>query len=571
MRQIVTLRIMKWLPAPVLSVLAALFLSLSFPPFPLAPLQIPAFLCLFELAKRPVAMRSFLGYSYVSFVLWNLFTTYWLMMAHVGAGVAAVFANAAIMLLPMVLIRYFVRKNWGVTASLMMAASWVSYEFLHHRWDLAWPWLSLGNAWSSFPSLVQYVSQTGILGISFWVVFSSALLYLWLSAGWERRGMRTGDLTGSSGLQSSGRFAGSLRFAGSGRFVGSRRFTGSGRIAGSGRRRRLQTVITFTPLLLFPAVSLFQFLTFNPPDSEPIHIAVVQPNSDSYQPLGGHPTLDHLTDHLLTLSEHARTDSTDLILWPENALDTSTAFGTRLTSRIADSTSSWNSALVTGTGYIKTYKETGLMPLLTRTSASGTPYNVYNAALFFRQDGMHSSYLKGRLVPFVERLPFADFLFRFDVFGWVDWQRFYGYGLGTEAVPFELSDGTRFPALICYDSVFPSWVSRFVQDGAGFISIITNDGWWGDSAGHVQHFEYAKLRALEHRQWVVRSANNGISGVIDPLGRVVQKTDYWTEDVFHQTIYKNEQPTFYARWGDWVGGLMLILVIAGRASGRFWR
>lgn len=605
-----------------LALLSALFLSFSFPPFPLPLLQIPAFFGLMQLATRPIPLRSFLGYSYLSMVLWNLCTTYWLMMAHVGAGVGAILANAAVMLIPLIAIRAFL-QSWtrgrglsGVVSAICIASTWTGYEFLHHRWDLAWPWLSLGNAWSQWIPLVQYISVTGILGITFWVVFGSALLYI-------------GIATTPESVEPNPSTRNKLQ-------------------------PRLRSSIVQFALLLFvlpPALSLmyYSFASLDSglasqdtrpvtpdthltsPDSgtsmtqvgphekaitprtgevtapSRLEIVIVQPNSDSYQPLGGHPSLTHLTDHLLELTRRARTDSTDLILWPENALDTTLSLQNGIIQRLADSTRAWNTSLVTGAGYLKTYPSDpsdpsdpsnpsrSTTPLLNRQSEGGIRYNIYNAALFLGPDGVpperDATYLKGRLVPFVERFPFANFLFRLDHFGWIPWERFFGYGLGTEPLPFTLPSGDSFPALICYDSVFPGWVNRFAgQDSGqdskqgsgqgtsfssgteltsdsgrnvGFIAIITNDGWWGDSAGHVQHFEYARLRAVEHRQWVVRSANNGISGAINPRGQVVHKTEYWTEDAFRQTITTHPYPTLYARYGDWVGGISLLFVLFG--------
>src|SRR5699024_7198099 len=87
-------------------------------------------------------------------------------------------ANSAVMTLP-VMLQYQAQKKlnniWLI--ALLQTAFWVSYEYLHHHWDLAWPWLSLGNAWANVPELVQYISATGYLGVSFWVVLVSSLTY----------------------------------------------------------------------------------------------------------------------------------------------------------------------------------------------------------------------------------------------------------------------------------------------------------------------------------------------------------------------------------------------------------
>jgi apolipoprotein N-acyltransferase len=144
----------------------------------------------------------------------------------------------------------------------------------------------------------------------------------------------------------------------------------------------------------------------------------------------------------------------------------------------------------------------------------------------------------------------------------VDWGSLNSYGLGREATVFEIDD-SKTPALICYDSVFPGWVQQFTENGSDFLTIITNDGWWGDSNGHVQHFAYARLRAIEQRRWIARSANNGISGIISPDGKIQLKTDYWTEEAFSFKIFTSDRLTFYGRYGDWLPILCLIFSVGG--------
>lgn len=501
----------KW----ALALTAPFLLALSFPPFSISILQIPAFIFLFRVALLCETKRQTVYYVYPSFVLWNLFSTYWLMMATVAGGLAAILANAAIMLIPLLLIRYlFASGIRPVFASFFAASVWVAYEFLHHNWDLSWPWLTLGNGWANLTGVIQYITVTGVFGISFWVMFSAALFFYW--------------------IQKPHPFL--LKSA----------------------------VIVF---LIFPVWSAVSMLMITQHHGEPLEVVIVQPNSDSYIRYGGLPSLDALLDKLLIMSDDARTEQTDIIIWPENAIDSSLSIHSPYFNRLRDSVRVWNTQLITGTGLID-YYETESPPSVTRETASGTLFNVYNAALNLQPVGGDQIYRKGRLVPIVERFPFVEFFQRIDRYGWVDWGSRAGYGLGTSATLFEVN-GAYTPALICYDSVFPGWVNRFVDEGANFLTIITNDGWWGDSHGHIQHFAFARLRAIEHRMWIARSANNGISGIISPDGRVQAETEYWTEAAFNFTIYTNEQPTFYSRYGNWVGVLSVIFGFIGLFYIRF--
>src|SRR5690606_5843837 len=140
-------------------------------------------------------------------------------------------------------------------------------------------------------------------------------------------------------------------------------------------------------------------------------------------------------------------------------------------------------------------------------------------------DGSIASYEKTNLVPIVERFPFYGFFSKFPVPGF-EWPQIMGYGRGNEIINFEF-EGIKSPAMICYDSVFPDWVRKSVLAGADFIAIITNDGWWGSTSGHIQHYDFARIRAIETNRSVVRSANNGISGMVHANGEIHSKTQYW--------------------------------------------
>ena len=492
-----------------LSVTSGVFLGLSFPPFDLSILQIPALICLFRLMQISTSWRQAIFYAYPSLVLWNLIVTYWLMMATVTGGIAAIVANAAIMLLPLLLIRsLFVSSMHPVLQALIATAAWISYEFLHHHWDLAWPWLTLGNGWANLTGPIQYISVTGVHGISFWVLFSAALFYKYLEEPVKP-----------------------LLYSG---------------------------ILVF---LAFPVFSVLATITAQKADGDPVEVAVIQPNSDSYVQYGGHGSVRYLLDHLLTLSSDVVTEKTDMILWPENAIDTGLPMRNFYFDLISDSMRAWNTQLITGSGFLEYFEEDNLPPVY-RTTVNDRHYKIFNAAFQLTPDREPVVYRKGKLVPFVERPPFLNFFAAADLLGLVDWGSQMGYGRGSEMVNLGVN-GHSTPALICYDSVFPSWVNRSVNKGAGFLAIITNDGWWGDSNGHLQHFAYARLRAIEQRRWIARSANNGISGIISPDGKVQLQTEYWTEDAFTFTLYTNQQKTFYSRHGEWFGQLMVIIAGSG--------
>jgi apolipoprotein N-acyltransferase len=162
----------------------------------------------------------------------------------------------------------------------------------------------------------------------------------------------------------------------------------------------------------------------------------------------------------------------------------------------------------------------------------------------------------------VERVPFVNprWFAHLKYFG--------GYGRGKNLQPFTLPFG-KVGVLICYESIFPQRARTFRRNGANLIVNITNDAWFGESLAPYQHEAHLALRAIENRVGIVRAANTGISGYIDPLGRFHGETQM---DVPASRVYNAQTTnvlTPYVRIGDWLGTLALLATIAGLAWARF--
>ena len=141
--------------------------------------------------------------------------------------------------------------------------------------------------------------------------------------------------------------------------------------------------------------------------------------------------------------------------------------------------------------------------------------------------------------------------------------------LKTEKVPVIFTDhqNVRTSAIICYESVYGEFTAKTIRKGAGLIFVITNDGWWGNTPGHKQHFLFSVLRAIETRRSVARSANTGISAFINQRGDVFQKTAYWVPAVIRQQINTNNKLTYYVKNGDYIARISafisaLVLIIS---------
>lgn len=184
--------------------------------------------------------------------------------------------------------------------------------------------------------------------------------------------------------------------------------------------------------------------------------------------------------------------------------------------------------------------------------------NVFNAAGLFAADGtLSQQYEKVHLLPFGEALPLS---WRFPILKKIN----FGQGNfqpGTVLDP--ITAGTRkFGTLICFESIFPGLSRRYVRQGVDFLVNITNDGWFGDTPGPVQHAQMCIMRTVENRRSLVRSANTGISMVVDPWGRIVSSLGLDRMGTLVEPVIVLRERTIYSRTGDVpVASFSLVIVV----------
>jgi apolipoprotein N-acyltransferase len=141
-------------------------------------------------------------------------------------------------------------------------------------------------------------------------------------------------------------------------------------------------------------------------------------------------------------------------------------------------------------------------------------------------------------------------------------------GWGTQkdrGVFFSAVDSTGIGPIICYESVYGEFVTGYVKNGANLLFVITNDGWWGDTPGYHQHAAFSSLRAIETRRSLARSANTGISCLINQRGDIFQKLGWWKRGAIKGTLNANRKLTYYVKNGDYIGRtacIFSILIVA---------
>jgi apolipoprotein N-acyltransferase len=165
------------------------------------------------------------------------------------------------------------------------------------------------------------------------------------------------------------------------------------------------------------------------------------------------------------------------------------------------------------------------------------------------------------LVPFGEYVPLKSVFF----FAAPLVQAVSNFSAGTQPTVLQL-DGRPASTAICYEIVYPELVRRFVREGSQLLTTITNDAWFGRSSAPYQHFEQASLRAIEEGRYLARAANTGISGFVDPYGRVIAQSRLFEPLAMVGTVRYLTEATVYSRIGDLFAWLCVAIVLAALLS-----
>ena len=454
---------------------------------------------------------------FCTFFSLNFLLTSWLIYAHWFGGIFASIVNGLLMSLVCFSIYKIKVKLGDKQAYFAFPIIWLAFEYLHLNWDLTWPWMSLGNVFAEHPNWIQWYEYTGVLGGSFWVLIVNVLLYFTLNK-----------------LLIKESFVKPIVFS---------------------------TLFIVTPFVLSnKTVSNTNYLV-----GDEVNIVIVQPNYEPHNVKFTIPQEVQLQE-VEKLIQASLLKKPDLVVLPETFI-TDWIWESRLeTAPSVLRLKSWldktpKTQILSGASSGKVLKDNQALKKTARKSRNGTIYEVFNSALLLSAEKPTQVFHKSKLVPGAEMTPFSSILKPvFDKFPVKLGGTIGNFGTNDTLQNFKTYKGD-FTPIICYESVFGEYVSSFNSLGSSWICIITNDGWWGDTFGHQQHNSYARLRAIENRKYVVRSANTGISSVINPLGMVEQFLPYGESGIIEATITKSHKITFYAKHGDYMGRLASFLTI----------
>jgi len=520
----------------VLALSTGILFGCSFPPIPLGPLACIALVPLLLLTERLRSHRSRFLYSYLSFFVASCIALYWVGgFTHAKDPFLMLAGGLLLLWEPLffsviVLSYFFVRRSFGLNAGLVaLPFIWISFEWLYALGEFAFPWLTLGNTQTYQLAKIQFAELTGVYGISFWLVILNVLFFFLLTGAMRKKE----ELSLKTNLAVTGAIA----------------------------------VVYLLPNFYSMTIDENRFSSSGLP---PLTVGIVQPNVDPWAKWDDSKTIagrEQQIGEFLRMTGEQKKAGVQMSVWPETAIlfDLPAMTGER--EKVRHVLDSLDISLTSGyIGY--KYYENGIAPAASSViRGTNIHYDSYNSILYFEpKHDRIQSYEKMRLVPFAERIPYAGSIsFLIEPLRWG--VGISNWGIGRDSTVFDDSvRHAKFLAMVCYESIFPEFVSAFVKKGAQFLVFITNDSWWGNTSGARQHCQYAVLRAVENRRWVVRCANGGISCFIDPLGRMYQATQMYTRASITGSIIPRSELTFYAKHGDWlprIAGIVSGLFIAG--------
>ncbi len=493
-----------------LGVISGILLGISFPPIPLPYFLFVGLIPYLIVIEKRKTLAEVNRFTYFTIFFFNLITLYWvgswtkdadpfLMLS----GSILMFFNPIVFLIPSSLYfitRKYVNKN---LALFLLPFFWLFFEYIYSVSDFKFPWLSLSNGLPYFTNYIQIADIIGSYGLTAFIVYANIFGYLtWKSVA---------------------------------------------------NKKKLNVIypIFFVLVILLPIIYGSIQLTGEEESTNKIKVGIVQPNLNPNKKweVGN---LDVQVDLYKNLSEQAIDKGAEIVIWPETALPVYLLSSSKLQARrIQNFVDSTNVPILTGMPHANFYYNSNEAPIDAKPLKNSKQfYTSYNSILFFEPNQKVEQYGKIKLVPFGEKVPLIDI---FPVLGkWIKWNvGISSWNTGTDTLVFswqkELNNDVNIGGIICIESIYPDFVSAFVERGANFIAVVTNDSWYGNSSGPYQHKEISVLRAIENRRTVVRAANGGISCIIDKYGKTISDTKMFTQDVLVGDVELNKEKTIFTK------------------------
>ena len=453
------------------------------------------------------------GWAALTFMLWYAATIWWVWIATPIGPITAAVVGTFYNLVAFMAYHYTAKRAKRAAAYTLLVSLWIATEYAYNSADvMTFPWLLLGNGFSGDIWAVQWYEYTGIFGGTLWVLASNIAIFEIL------------------------------------------------------RSRTTTAIVRALLIVTLPvAFSLWLYFSYTPSERT-TQIAVVQPNVPCYEDERLEADMMNPLDEICTLVESVPAEAS-FVVFPESALVYLPMIGSideanygRITPllKLLHDERLAASKFLFGASTTRIYGTTPATSTAHYHSRIGW-YDHYNSALLTNYDGnVENTYHKAKLVIGVEAVPLKNLFDLFEIdLGGISGQ--LGWGEGAKV--FE-NDGLKLGPAICYEALYGEYFTGFARCGAEVMAVISNDGWWGNTPGHKRLFDFCRLRAIETRRAIARSANTGISGYISPRGNTLGERLTWNErDVLCTEVELRDEITTYTRYGDWVARISIYVAL----------
>jgi apolipoprotein N-acyltransferase len=488
---------------------------------------------LFENPKQ-YSRNAFFIYLLPGLVIFSIMAIGWMRVASLTGAICVILGLSFLMAFILWLSHIIRLKAGNIPGFIALITFWLTYEFLSLNINIVSPWLNLGNGLAKDVMFVQWYEVTGTGGGTLWILCSNLFLSLYII----------------------------------------NHFTGT-------KRENLFLTIWLSIVLIPAGISLTRYYTIKPALNASQEVLIIQPDTDPYNEKFVVPFEIQL-QKVLSMAGSQATEKTAWIITPETTVDDPVNIDdlgcNKYIRMIKELISHYpRASVVTGMVTYKIYPEQSEVPTRSarKTDSTGSYFDHFNSAIKIDTGKAIEVYHKSKLVPGIE-MQFANGPGRLismilPDLGGTKW----GYGMQKERTCLNHNSlGQKIAPIICYESVFGSFVTGYVKNGAEALFIITNDGWWKNTGGYRQHLYYASLRAIETRRPVARAANTGISCIIDITGRRISESDWWSPATIRGEIIPETRITPYVKYGDWlmkisaITSLIILLAIFVILPGR---
>ena len=402
----------------------------------------------------------------------------------------------------------FISKKVTIKLSVIYwICVWIVFEKFHLNWDFSWPWLNLGNVFSEKILWIQWYEYTGSFGGSLWVLIVNYLFFL-IYKNW----------------------------------VEIKKFD----------------IIKFSYAILslsIPIIISMYIYNNQSQDIDYVKVSILQPNIDPYEEKYGKTNISIINDFkdLINTTNY----SSEIIIAPETYFSESPGLlidkfkESNLMIILKNYLNEKKTQLLSGIQFYKLYNSSKEKTKTSNYVRDSLWVDVYNSSFLISKIKSPQIYHKSKLVVGVENMPYKTILEPLLGNALLD----FGGTVSTRAIQnkrevFEMDNGTKVAPIICYESIYGEYVTEYVRNGAQFLAIITNDGWWDESEGYKQHLSYARIRSIETRRSIARSANTGSSAIINKKGEILNQLDYNKKGIINGKIKLSDELTFYVKYGD---------------------